>query len=156
MSLVHLSNVCSHLQNVSAARLPVTSIPSTKLHLQVALGLYRQGFISSVSRGSTTGPDETYVATTPENVATRRLWLGLKYHNMQPVLKKMELISKPSRRVWFNCSDLEKLVSGRDANFVKQLLPGEVMFLRTDKGLFEIREAVEKRIGGELLCRARS
>src|SRR5215469_9930667 len=48
MSLVNLAHVCSHLQNASKARLGITSIPLTKLHLKLCLGLQKQGFFSSV------------------------------------------------------------------------------------------------------------
>lgn len=48
MSLVNLAHVCSHLQNASKARLGLTSIPLTNLHLRLCLGLQKQGFFSSV------------------------------------------------------------------------------------------------------------
>jgi len=48
MSLVNLAHVCSHLQNASKARLGLTSIPLTNLHLRLCLGMQKQGFFSSV------------------------------------------------------------------------------------------------------------
>ena len=90
----------------------------------------------------------------PPNPALRRIWLGLKYWNNEPVLSKMQLISKPTRRIWMGVEEFNKLVRGRQAGYVKGLLsPGECVFVSTDKGIFEIRECVERTLGGMLLCR---
>lgn len=155
MVLVNLAHVCSHLQNTSMARLATTSVASTKLNLAILLGLQDQGFISSVTRGNHAGPDAEYVPTTQENIATRRLWLGLKYYDNEPVLSEMGLVSKPTKRVWMGVQGLDSLTKGKAHDYVKPLQPGECMFLISDKGLFEIREAVERQIGGQLLCRVR-
>ena len=56
MSLVNLAHVCSHLQNASLARLGLTSIPHTRLHLSVALLLQKQGFFSQVKLGGPSPP----------------------------------------------------------------------------------------------------
>ncbi|GME24417.1 putative 40s ribosomal protein s8 [Neofusicoccum parvum] len=207
MSLVNLAHVCSHLQNASRARLGLTSVPLTKLHLTLALGLQKQGFISSVSPGGPSppptfalrtpprgGPSAEYLqeepwraypvpATAestqkqeqeqvqaqaqkqkqkqkqeqqqiPTNRAQQRLWLGLKYWNNEPVISKMSMISKPTKRIWLNSHDLGTIVRGYEANHVKGLTrPGECLFVTTDQGIFEARECVEKKLGGMLLCR---
>lgn len=155
MVLVNLAHICSHLQNASKAKLSTTSVPFTKLNLAILLGLQDQGFISSVTRGNHAGPDLEYMPTTQENVATRRLWLGLKYYDNEPVLSKMALVSKPTKRVWMGVQGLNNLAKGKGHGYVEPLQPGECMFLSSDKGLFEIREAVERQIGGQLLCRVR-
>ncbi|KAF2151920.1 ribosomal protein S8 [Myriangium duriaei CBS 260.36] len=56
MSLVQLANVCSHLQNASLARLGLTSIPHSRLHLLLAVQLQKQGFISNVVLAGSTPP----------------------------------------------------------------------------------------------------
>ncbi|CAK1356210.1 37S ribosomal protein S8, mitochondrial [Cercospora beticola] len=60
MSLVQLSHTCSHLQNASLARLGLTSIPYTKLHLSLALLLQKQGFISQVKLGGPSPPASVF------------------------------------------------------------------------------------------------
>ncbi len=91
---------------------------------------------------------------TQENIASRRLWVGLKYWNNRPVLEKMRLVSKPTRRVWMPVMDLEGLARGERRGYVKGLRGvGEGMFVSTDRGIMEIRECLERRIGGMLLCR---
>lgn len=160
MSLVHLANVCSHLQNASKARLGLTSVPSTNMILTLALALQTSGFVSSVTRGGLQPPpmdglsSYTPEPVTQENISTRRLWLGLKYWNNEPVLSRMHMVSKPTKRVWMDVDGLARIVRGREAGFVKGLTtPGECIFVSTDKGLLEARECVERRIGGMLLCR---
>lgn len=90
----------------------------------------------------------------PASPGKRRIWLGLKYYNSLPVLSEMRLISKPTRRIWMKSEDIAKIVRGRRAGIVKGLTrPGECMFVSTDKGIWESRECVERRVGGMLLCR---
>jgi ribosomal protein S8 len=215
MSLVNLAHVCSHLQNASKARLGLTSIPVSKLHVDLMLGLQREGFLSSVTLGGPTPPkphflqpqptpeslekmaqklarepylayppvdastsaepsstetaqteseteslhplarpDDVYQVHVPLNPAKRRLWLGLKYWNNEPVLKHMKLVSKPTRRIWLTSEDLGKITRTRESSYVKGLThPGECMFLTTDRGILEARDCVERRIGGMALCR---
>jgi ribosomal protein S8 len=160
MSLVILSNVCSHLQNASKARLGLTSVPSTNMILTLTLALQQSGFLSSVTRSGLTPPPidslSTYVPepVTQENISTRRLWLGLKYWNNEPVLSKMSMVSKPTKRVWMDVEGLGKLVRGRDADYIRGLTKlGECLFVSTDRGVLEARECVEKKVGGMLLCR---
>jgi len=155
MSLVNLANVCSHLQNATKARLATTSVPSTALILSLVLGLQDQGFISSVTRGSVKGPDTEYIPTTQENVATRRLWLGLKYYDNEPVLSEMSLVSKPKQRIWMGIEGLKEIAQGKPYAYVPGLQPGEALFLGTDRGVIEVREAIKRRTGGQLLCRVR-
>lgn len=58
MSLVKLANVCSHLQNASLARLGLTSIPHTRMHLLLAVQLQKQGFISNVVLAGSNPPSK--------------------------------------------------------------------------------------------------
>jgi ribosomal protein S8 len=203
MSLVNLAHVCSHMQNASKARLGLTSIPVSKMHVNIALGLQREGFLSSVTLGGPTPPkpfllqvqqgpeqmekmaatlekepwhaypveadtedgpkslteqvlgkEQVHEVNVPENAARRRLWLGLKYWQNEPVLKHMQLISKPTRRIWLTSEDLGKITRTRESSYVKGLThPGECMFITTDRGILEARECVERRLGGMALCR---
>ncbi|CAO2657349.1 Nn.00g034750.m01.CDS01 [Neocucurbitaria sp. VM-36] len=201
MSLVNLAHVCSHLQNASKARLGLTSIPVSKMHVNIALGLQREGFLSSVTLGGPTPPrpfllqsqpdpeqldkmaeklkeepwhaypteapekgksntelalgkEQVHEVHVPENPARRRLWLGLKYWQNEPVLKNMKLVSKPTRRIWLTSEDLGKITRTRESSYVKGLThPGECMFITTDRGILEARECVERRLGGMALCR---
>ena len=160
MSLVNLAHVCSHLQNASKARLGLTSVPSTNLHLNLLLALRNSGFLSSVTRGGLNPPPlddlSSYVPepVTQKNISTRRLWLGLKYWNNEPVLKSMSMVSKPTKRIWMDVEGLGKVVRGRKEGEINGLTNvGECLFVSTDRGVMEARECVERKVGGMLLCR---
>ncbi|ODQ79629.1 hypothetical protein BABINDRAFT_167469 [Babjeviella inositovora NRRL Y-12698] len=155
MSLVALGHVCAHLQNVTRVNLGLTSVPLTKLHLELAANLYQEGFISSIQRGDIQGPDAIPVEITPDNVSTRRLWLGLKYRNGHSVIKNMHLVSKPSRRMNLDEEEIKALAMGRQVRIISPLQPAEAMFVRDNrtKKLVELRTAARKNMSGEVLCR---
>ncbi|KAI0905648.1 ribosomal protein S8 [Ustulina deusta] len=160
MGVLAIVQMASHLQNASRARLGLTSVPHSKHNLGVALAMHRAGYLSFVTRGGPHPPDLATIGTfepeplTTANAARQRLWLGLKYTNNNPVLTTMTPISTPKRKVTAKLPSLKLLVRGFDAAYQKGLTLGESMFIRTDRGTLEIREAVEKKLGGLLLVRA--
>lgn len=154
--------MCSHLQNASRARLGLTSVPHTKYNLGVALALHRAGFLSFVTRGGTHPPDPASIGTfepeplTTANVAKQRLWLGLKYNagdGGSPVMGRITSITTPKRPVTAKLKELERLARGLDAHPHRGLNLGECLILTTSGGTLEIREAIERKLGGLLLCR---
>lgn len=213
MVFVNLAHVCSHLQNASRARLSLTSIPMTKMHLSLCLAMQKQGLISTVQVAGLKPPipeiekeidpskrekleeqleeepwlglsynqhgDEAAAiarqpdtllhrksslprpstkaykeAGVPINPAHRRIWLGLKYWNNEPVLRNMSMISKPTRTIRAKVADLRKLVAGRKAGITNPMVnPGDCMFVSTEIGIMEAREALERVRGGVLLVR---
>ncbi|KAJ0122518.1 hypothetical protein N8I77_011668 [Diaporthe amygdali] len=159
MGILNITNACAHLQNASRARLGLTSLPNTKYNLMFALALHRSGLIASVTRAGPTPPaPEELLTFTPEpvtsaNVATRRLWLGLKYVGDTPVMRNVTSISKPKRAITMKLPGLRRVARGFESGYVDGLKMGECMFVATDKGVLEIREALEKEIGGLVLAR---
>lgn len=97
---------------------------------------------------------ESESVITRSNRASRRLWLGLKYWDGTPVLKKARMVSKPTKRIWLDSHELGKVVRGGHSGEVRGMSRvGEVMAVTTDRGVMEARECVERRIGGMVLCR---
>jgi ribosomal protein S8 len=153
MSLVNLAHVCSSLNNASKARLALTSIPHTKLHLSICIALQQSGLISTIVRGGPTAPpphlllghptvidDEAGAEpVTQSNVASRRLWVGLKYWQSEPVLGIMTPISKPKRKITVKLPHLRDILQGRRSGSVD--------------GLRSPGECIEKKIGGLALLR---
>lgn len=92
-------------------------------------------------------------AITQATVAHTRLWATMKYHRNMPVLSKMNVVSKPTRRIHMRVNQMAQLIRGHTASLIKGLQPGECLIVGTDKGIMEIREAVRRRLGGQLLCR---
>ncbi|KAI1849192.1 hypothetical protein JX265_012826 [Neoarthrinium moseri] len=163
MTLLSLAHVCSHLQNASKARLGLTSTPWNSSNLSLLLSLQRTGFLSFVTRGGAVPPDPAALSTyapeplTTATVARQRLWVGLKYSSNEPVMRSLQIISRPTRPVTAKLEHLERLARGWDSGptrlIQRGLNLGECMYVSTPKGVMEIREAVERKMGGLLLCR---
>ena len=162
-SITNIANMCSHLQNASKARLGITSVKNCKYNLQLALAMHRSGFFSSVYRAGPHPPTlEEMVSKEPQvvtskNVATMRLWLGLKYWDGQPVLGKANAISTPKRLMTANIQELARLSRGFPTKVSGGVVPGlnlgECLFVSTSQGVLEVREALAKKQGGLLVCR---
>lgn len=71
------------------------------------------------------------------------------------MLSRMVMESKPVKRVQIGWRELDMVVKGREKSYVKGMTHiGECLFVSTDRGVLEAREAVEKKLGGLVLCRA--
>jgi len=150
-----LHHVCSHIQNASKARQALTSIPTTRLNLRLALAMKSAGFFAFVRPGDLRQPDPEghIVPLTRDNVSTRRIWLGLKYVDNDQVITHCEQISRGNRRVFLDLRQIEDMVKGRRAQTIRGLDMGECLFMGTSSGVFEARDAIRRRMGGEALCR---
>lgn len=154
--------MASHLRNASLAKLALTSIPLTKYNLAVALTLQRLGFLSFVTRGGKQPPDPATVGAyepaplTTASVAKQRLWVGLKYVNGEPVMRSIVPVSNSSHYVTAKLPALRLLARGFDASRQRGLNLGECIILTTSLGTMEVREAIERKVGGLLLCRVGS
>jgi small subunit ribosomal protein S8 len=159
MGIQTIAHMCSHLQNASRARLGITSIPNVKYNLRLAVAMHRAGFISSVTRAGPHPPPPDQLMTyddgpvTAANVSSRRLWLGLKYWNNEPVMSRVRAVSTPKRIVVLSLAQLERVARGFREKSVAGLEMGECLFVSTDRGILEVREALEKKVGGAVLCR---
>ncbi|KAI8964636.1 ribosomal protein S8 [Daldinia sp. FL1419] len=162
MGIVNIVNMCSHLQNASRARLGLTSIPHTKYNLSLAIALHRTGYLSFVTRGGAHPPDPSTISSwnpeplTTANVAKQRLWLGLKYNATEggePVIGSITPITTPKRPVTAKLRHLDRLARGLDSHPHRGLNLGESIILTTSLGTLDIREAIERKVGGLLLCR---
>lgn len=147
------ANLITQLLTSSRANLAQTSLPYTPSALSITSILLRQGLISSLTLGSTTAPDPTRFDSLP--LPQRRLWVSLKHRQGQPVLRRLSLVSKGSRRVHVTKDELGRLLTGRRAQNVAGVGLGEVFVVRTEEGEYlEGWEAWRKGLGGEVVCRA--
>jgi small subunit ribosomal protein S8 len=65
----------------------------------------------------------------------------------------MKAVSKPSRLVTADLNQMGRIARGFEAGMHQGLNMGECMFLSTDRGVLELREALERKVGGLVLCR---
>jgi ribosomal protein S8 len=154
MPLPH--DLCARIQNAFRARHQKIAVAHTTQNLGILSILLRAGFISNVTRGTVDVPSPAAFNDVGE--AQRRIWADLKYRNDQPVLHDMELISMPSKRIFMDLKEIRLICSGRRAQTVKPLGMGEIAVVRTknkEHEWLEAREALQLKLDGEVVCRAR-
>jgi small subunit ribosomal protein S8 len=147
-----LANVCSTLTNSSKRGQRLVSIPFSNASRSIADILYQQGLISSWQMGDQEGPFLAPVKITPENDHLRKIWIHLKYRQGEPALKQMSLVSKPSRRIYASVEEIQALASAkRVSSLIKRQVLGQITILETKKGILELQDAVQAKLGGEVL-----
>ena len=146
-------DLCVRLQNASRAKLKSVPIANTKANLWITSILLQHGFIYNVTRGTIAGPSAVDWNSAPD--VRRRLWVDLKYRSDdRPVLERMNLVSKPSRRLSMTSEELLRWMTGRRAKFVTPLRAGEIGIIDCGKdGWFEAKEAMRRKLTGEVVCR---
>ena len=104
-------------------------MPSSKTKLAIAEVLQREGFIDGFE----------LVAKPVQNDMCVRLKYG---PSGEPVMRRIERVSRPGRRVYMSVRNLRPVLRGLGITVVS-----------TPKGVLSDREAREANVGGEVLCR---
>jgi ribosomal protein S8 len=149
-------DLCARMQNAFRARHYRLGVDHTTQNLGILSILLRSGFISNLTRGTVEAPSPSQFLEV--GTSERRIWADLKYRDDRPVLTHMSLISKPSKRVHMDLSEIRRLCSGRSVRDVRPLGMGEVAVIRTRNKEYEwleAREALQLGLSGEVICRAR-
>ena len=124
-----ISDMLTRIRNANMVRHQIVQIPATKMSLAIATILKEEGFIEDF---------ESYT----EN-KLRYLLISLKYtgKSRQPVISKIERVSKPGLRVYSNTKKLPKVLDNLG-----------IAIISTSKGVMTNLKAKELGIGGEVLC----
>ena len=123
-----LGDMLTRIRNAQRARHSVCVAPASKLRANVLGVLKREGFI----RG--------YSSTDFGNGRTE-FEIELKYFDNLPVIRKIERVSKPGRRVYSAVDAMPRVANGLG-----------VSILSTPKGVMADHAAREQHVGGEVLC----
>ena len=75
-------------------------------------------------------------------VSKKLLMVNLKYYEGQPVIRDINRISKPGRRVYSRATSIPRVHSGLG-----------VAILSTSKGVMSDSEAIKNNLGGDIICR---
>lgn len=125
-----LGDMLTRIRNGSNARHATVSVPNSKLRVSVARILKEQGFVQDV-------------ATVPGKPAPQ-LRITLRYGERKtPMLRGVERVSKPGRRVYAGKAEIPRVQGGLGVTIVS-----------TSKGVMTGQEARANGLGGEVLCRA--
>lgn len=123
-----LGDLLTRIRNGQSARLKVIKSPTSGLRNHVLEVLKRQGYIRDFSLVK--GDNGQEVVT-----------VELKYYEDQPVIKQVQRVSKPGRRVYTKINDLKPIYNGLG-----------MAILSTPKGVMSDAEARNANVGGEVLC----
>jgi small subunit ribosomal protein S8 len=123
-----LGDLLTRIRNGQSARLKVVKSPTSGLRNHVLEVLKRQGYIRDFSL--TKGDNGQEIVS-----------VELKYYEDQPVIKELQRVSKPGRRVYTKINDLKPIKNGLG-----------MAILSTPKGVMSDVEARTANVGGEVLC----
>ncbi len=123
-----IADMLTRIRNANIVSHETVEIPSSKLKVELAKLLKSEGFISDYN--------------VKEVGKFKVLEITLKYDEKRnPVISKLERISKPGLRTYCKAKNLPKVLGGMG-----------IAIVSTSKGLLTDRKARKENIGGEVLC----
>ncbi len=123
-----IADMLSRIRNALIAGHKTTSIPSSQFKTELARILKEQGYIAEYKMAEDSG--------------RQVININLAYTaNKESVIKEIKRISKPSRRVYVNKTEIPRIKGGLG-----------ICVLSTSKGIMTGSEARTQGVGGELIC----
>ena len=124
-----IADMLTRIRNAVAANHRVVEIPASNLKKEMTKILFDQGYILSYKF------DDSTVQGT--------IKIALKYtkETKEPVIKRIQRISKPGLRKYANASDMPRVLNGLG-----------IAIVSTSKGVMTNKKARQENIGGEVLC----
>lgn len=139
-----IADMLTRVRNASRARRPRVKVPFSRLKLNIAELLEREGFIEGFREMTSENDAEAGGAPLRKQRGPKshHLEVKLKYDKEgEPVILKIQRISTPGLRRYYDCESIPKVLGGLG-----------VVILTTSKGLMTDRQARDARVGGEALC----
>lgn len=124
-----ISDMLTRIRNACMVQHENTIVPMTRMTRNIAEVLKDEGFIENYTEAG-------------EGVE-KHLVISLKYkgRDRQPIIQKLQRVSKPGLRVYSNHKDLPRVLGGIG-----------IAIISTSKGVMTDRQARKQGIGGEILC----
>jgi small subunit ribosomal protein S8 len=122
-----ISDMLTRIRNAHMRSKNKVSIPTSKLRERVLEVLHKEGYIRGFATIEKDGKSEIEVE--------------LKYFDGAPVIKEIQRVSKPGRRVYASVETLPSVFNGLG-----------ISILSTPKGVMSDQEARAQNVGGEVLC----
>ena len=123
-----IADMLTRIRNGLQAGKSVVSSPASKTRQRILDVLQREGYIRGYSR-------------IDGEANHAELSIELKYMEGEPVIRTINRVSKPGRRVYSSVGDLPRIHNGLGISIVS-----------TPKGVLSDAEARESNVGGEVLC----
>tara|TARA_B100001063_G_scaffold6890_2_gene5156 strand:+ start:5209 stop:5607 length:399 start_codon:yes stop_codon:yes gene_type:complete len=124
-----IADFLTRLRNANIAGHKTVLIPLSKIKKEITKILFDQGFILNYKIDN----DDVQGS----------IKIALKYNKIskEPVIKKLERVSKPGLRKYSNSSSIPRVLNGLGINIVS-----------TSKGLMTGKKASKENLGGEIIC----
>jgi small subunit ribosomal protein S8 len=124
-----IGDMLTRIRNAQMRRKTSVSTPASTLRGRVLDVLQSEGFIRGYSE-------------TQDDKGMAAFSIELKYSDNAPVIRTIERVSRPGRRVYASVKNIPQVASGLG-----------VSILSTPKGVMADHEARSQNLGGEVLCR---
>jgi small subunit ribosomal protein S8 len=124
-----VGDMLTRIRNAQMRRRSTVTSPGSKLRARILDVLKAEGYIRDYSQ-TDFGNGRTEFA------------IELKYYDGQPVIRSIERVSKPGRRVYASVGTMPRVADGLG-----------VTILSTPQGVMADHEARERNVGGEVLCK---
>jgi small subunit ribosomal protein S8 len=123
-----ISDLLTRIRNAQERGKAKVSSPASRLRERVLEVLQHEGFI----RG---------FATVQHDGGQAEIEIELKYFDGAPVIRELQRVSKPGRRVYASVESLPTVFNGMG-----------ISILSTPKGVMSDADARTQNVGGEVLC----
>ncbi len=120
-----IADMLTRIRNASRVSKGEVALPYSRVKFEIAKILEKEGYLAGVSA------DE----------AKRTLVLVLRYEAKRPLVRDLQRLSKPGRRLYVGWQEIPRVMSGLG-----------VTILSTSQGIMSGGEARKRKLGGELLC----
>ena len=122
-----LGDLLARIRNAQLRNKSKVTSPNSKLRIRVLEVLKSEGYIRGYAEVEREGRSEVEIE--------------LKYFDGEPVIREIERISKPGRRVYTSVKNLPRINNGLG-----------VAIVSTPKGVMADHDARDANVGGEILC----
>ncbi|MEZ4795803.1 MAG: 30S ribosomal protein S8 [Flavobacteriaceae bacterium] len=124
-----IADYLTRIRNAVRANHRVVEIPASNLKKEITKILFEQGYILSYKF------DDSSVQGT--------IKIALKYtkETKEPVIKKIQRISKPGLRKYAGSNELPRILNGLG-----------IAIVSTSHGVMTAKQAQKENVGGEVLC----
>ena len=123
-----IGDLLTRIRNGQMRRSSKVRSPNSRLRIRLLDVLQEEGYIRGYS-------------TTEYGNGRTEFSIELKYFDGEPVIRTIERVSKPGRRVYSSVAAMPRVSNGLG-----------VTILSTPQGVMADHEAREKNVGGEVLC----
>jgi len=124
-----IGDMITRIRNAQMRKKSKVSTPASKLRGNLLDVLQSEGYIRGYS-AIDLGPGKS------------EFEIELKYYDGEPVIREIQRVSKPGRRVYTSVTNIPRVANGLG-----------VTILSTPKGVMADHTARDSNVGGEVLCR---